>query len=271
MQKVIQKGFADDLDYLLIGSDQMWNYTFERYFSPRVFADFSDKHRKVTLSVSIGIDRVPDKGTEEYEAFDEHLKKIDYLSVREDSAKRIVKEISGRDDVTVLIDPTMMLSKEEWEEVMAKPKNLKTDKYILKAFLGQVSKEKDEELARIAKENNCEIIDIIDENSPYFGCGPEEFIYLEKNAFLVVTDSFHSCVFAILFGTPFVVFERDDKKLKSMYSRIETLLNTFDLNYRVFDNEIDNRCLSREYAHIEEILNRKRKEADEFIERAFGE
>mgnify|MGYP003317677163 CR=1 FL=1 len=118
-----------------------------------------------------------------------------------------------------------MLYKEDWEKVMKKPESLKTDKFIIKSFLGNTSDDSWKEICRIAEERNCEIIDISDENSPYFDMGPSEFLYLEKNAELVVTDSFHSCVFAILFSTPFVVFKREDNRVANMYSRIETLLN----------------------------------------------
>ena len=269
--KMPSQDFAKDLDYLVIGSDQMWNFNFERYFSPRVFADFSNTHKKITFSVSIGLNHAPEKGTEDYKVFAENLPKMDYISVREDSAKDIIKEISGRSDVTVLLDPTMLLKREEWEAVMAKPKNLTAEKYIVKAFLGQCSEQKQQELERVAKEKNCEIIDIMNEDSPFFGIGPEEMIYLEKNAELVVTDSFHSSVFAIMFHTPFVIFERDDLRLKSMYSRIETLLRTFNMPERVFKDKIDDSFFNRNFDNVDGILEIKRKEADEFLDKAFND
>ena len=122
----------------------------------------------------------------------------------------------------------------------------------------------------IAKENDCQIIDIINEDSEFFGIGPAEFLYLEKNAKLVVTDSFHSCVFSIIFSTPFVVFKRDDKKLKSMHSRIETLLNTFNLQSRIFEDEITPEMAKIEdYSNATKILIEKREESLNHFKKIF--
>ena len=181
------------------------------------------------------------------------------ISVREFVGRDIVKQLTGRDDITVLIDPTMMIENNEWELVMKKPEKLKTNKFILKSFLGNVSDNVWNELKRVAKENDCEIIDISDKNSPYYDVGPAEFLYLEKNAFLVATDSFHSCVFSILFSTPFVVFKRQDNELENMYSRIETLLEKFEMKNRIFNDKITDDILDNNYLRAHEILKEERK------------
>ena len=85
---------------------------------------------------------------------------------------------------------------------------------------------------------------------------------------MVVTDSFHSCVFSILFSTPFVVFKRDDNQLESMYSRIETLLNTFQIQNRIFNGKITKDILSNDYTKAHEILKNENIKAKKFIETA---
>ena len=62
------------------------------------------------------------------------------ISVREFAGKDIVKNLTGRDDIEVLIDPTMMLESTEWEKRNEKARKNKTDRFILKTFLGNVSK-----------------------------------------------------------------------------------------------------------------------------------
>ena len=241
MDKKPEINFGNDLDYFVLGSDQIWNYTIEDQFSSKVFANFANNNQKrISFAASIGISTLPKKDSEAYKIFKENLKNIDYISVREKAAKDIVEKISGRDDVKVILDPTMLLEEYEWENVMKKPENLKTDNFIVKSFLGNINSNVWKEITKFAEETNCEIIDISDENSPYFDIGPSEFLYLEKNARMVLTDSFHSCVFAILFSTPFVVFKRDSAKT-SMHSRIETLLNTFKLDYRLFERKNNRR------------------------------
>ena len=143
---------------------------------------------------------------------------------------------------------------------------LKTDKYILNYFLGEVSKERREEIDKIAKENGCEVINILDKNSPFYQTGPSEFLYLEKNAFAICTDSFHSCVFAILFNKPFIVFNRETATEK-MNSRIDTLINKFELKNRKFENKITEENLKHDYTKAYEILEKERKKSFDFLKK----
>ena len=99
--------------------------------------------------------------------------------------------------------------------------------------------------------------------------GPAEFLYLEKNAFLVATDSFHSCVFSIIFSTPFIVFEREGGNLQSMYSRIETLLETFEMKNRVFNKKITADILDNDYSKAHEILQKEQTRVNNFLDTAF--
>ena len=102
--------------------------------------------------------------------------------------------------------------------------DLNHKRYILTYFLGNLSDSRKKEISRIANEYDCEIINLLDKKDPFYSCcGPSEFLYLEKNAFLICTDSFHSSVFAILYDRPFIVFNREDK-LQNMNSRIANLL-----------------------------------------------
>ena len=108
--------------------------------------------------------------------------------------------------------------------------------YILCYFLGGISKYK-LKIEEYAKQNKIKIIDILDKESEYYKSGPQEFIYLIRKATIILTDSFHGCVFSIIFNKDFLCFERDNQK-KKMNSRVVTLLNTFNLNNMMFDKEI---------------------------------
>lgn len=264
----VPENFSDKYDYFVMGSDQIWNFTFDTIFAEKAFASFAPKSKKLSFSASFGVNYAPAEGTELYQMCQENLRSIKAISVREHAGKDIIEKLTGRTDAQVLIDPTMMLNHEDWEKVMKKPENLKTDKFIVKSFLGNSSDHSWKEIYRIAEENGCEIIDISDKNSPYYNMGPAEFLYLEKNAFLVATDSFHACVFSILFSTPFIVFERDDSALQSMYSRIETLLKTFKMENRIFDKTIDKSIFNSNYAEAHNILEKERSKVNEFLNKA---
>ena len=64
----------------------------------------------------------------------------------------------------------------------------------------------------------------------------EEFIYLINHAQLVVTDSFHACIFSILMNTPFLVINRQNNGWADMTSRIDTLMNLFGYQDRYIVN-----------------------------------
>ena len=250
-------------DYFIVGSDQVWNPNFGRLSDVDILF-FAKEQQKISFSASFGISELP----QEYkEKTAKALKNFKAISVREDAGKKIIEELTGRNDIQVLVDPTMLLTAEEWDKVSKKPEQLKTNKYILNYFLGELSEERKKEINRVAKENNCEVINILDKKSPFYQTGPSEFLYLEKNAFLICTDSFHSSVFAILYDRSFIVFDREEN-IVNINSRIETLINKFNLKNREFTGKITKENLQHDYKEAYEILEKERKKSYEFLKRA---
>ena len=264
-EKNIPAHLSDQYDSFFTGSDQVWNPTFGR-MSDIDFLSFASQEKRNSFSASFGISEIPEDMKQYYT---NQLNGLNHISVRENRGKEIIKELTGREDVEVLVDPTMLLTAEQWNAVSKKPKQLKTDKYILNYFLGDLSEERKKEIDRIAKENKCEVINLLDKNSPFYQTGPSEFLYLEKHAFLICTDSFHSCVFAILYNHPFIVFEREDN-VKSMNSRIETLLTKFNLENRKFEGKITQQNLKQDYTQAYQILEKERQKADSFLKKALN-
>lgn len=252
-----------DYDYFIVGSDQVWNPTFSRLRNFELL-NFNTTAKKVAFSASFGISELPNEYKDITKKGLVDFKKI---SVREDAGKEIIDDLDIRKDVEVLVDPTMLLTAEEWDKVARKPEQLKSNKYILNYFLGELSEERKKEINRIASENQCEVINILDKNSPFYQTGPSEFLYLEKNAFLICTDSFHSSVFAILYNRPFIVFNREDKNM-SMNSRIETLINKFKLENREFSGKITNENLQHDYSKAYEILEKEKEKSLIFLKNA---
>ena len=226
--------------------------------------NFAKPEQKIAFSASFGIRELPEQFKQKTA---DALKSFKAISVREDSGKKIVEELTGRTDVEVLVDPTMLLTPEEWDKVSKKPKQLNFDKYILCYFLGELSEKRKKEIERVAKENDCKIINILDKKDPFYETGPSEFLYLEKNAFLICTDSFHSSVFAILYNRPFIVFDREDSLVK-MNSRLDTLLKKFELEDRRYEGEIKKEQLKTDYTKAYEILEKEREKSMKFLKKA---
>lgn len=252
--------FKNIYDYYIVGSDQVWNYEFagtDFYFAP-----FSSCEKKISYAASFGVSSIPNNQKDYYR---EHLLTFKEISVREEAGAEIVKDLTGK-EVTVLIDPTMMLSTAEWDKVAKKPRMLKTNRFILNYFLGDLSEQKYNEIKRIAKENGCEIINILDRSSVFYECGPSEFLYLEKHAFLICTDSFHSSVFAFLYNRPFIIFKREEENVENMYSRIDTLLKKFHIQNREYNGiSIIKENLDHDYTEGYTQLEIERKKALKFL------
>ena len=124
-------------DYFSVGSDQVWNYTFN-IMSEIEFLKFADSEKTIAYAPSFGISMIP-KIMEDTYIYG--LKHIKHLSVREDAGAKIIKDLTGR-DAQVVLDPTMLLLKEDYEKIEKKPKTDITKKYILLYFLGCISEKR---------------------------------------------------------------------------------------------------------------------------------
>lgn len=253
-------------DYFIVGSDQVWNCSMTHNYN-LFFLENIDDNKKISYAASFG---TYDIGKQYASRVGKNIKHFKKISVREDAGRDIIKRIANRDDTEVLIDPTMLLESKEWNAIAQKPKQKEVPKkYILNYFLGELSLQRKNEIERVAKENNCEIINILDKNDPFYISGPSEFLYLEKNAFLICTDSFHSSVFAILFNRPFIIFDREQLGMKNMNSRIETLITKFRLKNRKYNGKnITKENIKHDYKETYEILEKEREKSTKFLKEA---
>ncbi len=253
-------------DFIVIGSDQVWNpYD---YMSRAIVRKINKEKRisKISLAASISSDNIP---TEYLKDYVQHFKSIKDISVRENEGKELIKKYTKRDDVTVLSDPTILVEKTIWDNYAKEPEMMKKDqKFILTYFLGEMSDKRKKEINRIAEKNDCIIIDIMNKESEFYECGPQEFLWLEKNAFLICTDSFHSSVFALLFNRPFIVYDREQKGINNMSSRINTFLEKFQLKDRKYTGELDEKYLICDYTKAYEIVKNEKMQADKFLKNA---
>jgi len=262
-----KKNLNDEYNYFIVGSDQVWKPNYLR-LSDLDLLSFANPKKRISYAASFGVSSISENFQKKLKT---EIEKFKAISVREDAGKKIIKDLIPEIEVEVSIDPTMLLSAADWEKVAKKPSLLKNEKYILNYFLGDVSFEKKSEIERIAKENDCEIINILDKKSPFYETGPSEFLYLEKNAFLICTDSFHSSVFAIIFNRPFIVFEREGASSNNMNSRIDTLLEKFSLFDRKFnENKITKENLKHDYSKAYKILEQERLKSKIFLEEALN-
>ena len=253
----------DKYDYYFVGSDQIWN---PKYGGLSDFDLLSfTNNKKISISASFGIEELPD----EYKMkAKKYLDNFDAISVREESGKKIINELLPHKNVEVLIDPTLMLNQESWNKVSNKPRIFPQKKYILCYFLGGISEERMNIIEKTALNYDMEVVNLSDKNGKYNFVGPSEFLFLESHASLIMTDSFHSSIFAILYQNPFVVFEREGKHTK-MGSRIDTLLKKLGLEDRKYNQEIDlERFFNVDYSIAQQKIGEERAKFNEFVKKS---
>ena len=263
----VDEHVKEKFDFFAVGSDQVWNPYFD-YYIPRAFLKYADDHQKVAFSASFGVSEIPQEYVEEYKTW---LSKFKDISVREDAGAEIVRKLTGK-EAKVLVDPTMLITKDKWLEVAKKSKFRPKEKFVIKYFLGDKFKAYDEFIEKKAKEMGAKVIDIMNSDDTWI-IGPSEFVYLYAHAEAAFVDSFHGSVFSILFNKPFAVFDRiGTDGTGNMNSRIETLLRTFELeDHRVCEiQRADTIIMDFDDAKIQKILERKRKEASDFADKAFA-
>lgn len=249
-------------DYFVIGSDQVWNPSFEGN-NYAMYAEFAPKEKVVSYAASFGVSDIPS----EYNQFvKEGLTNVSRISVREADGADIVNRMIGS-KAQVVLDPTMMISSDIWKQAISSVKSdkLPRGKYIFVYFLGKLSKMKQNTINEFARKNDYEILTVMgnEAKAGTVALSPLEFVKGIKNAEMVFTDSFHGNVFSILMHTPFKIFEREDG---GMQSRIVTLLETVGLPLSLIsDNDIEHVRQTIDYSNIDNLLDEKRQESMNFL------
>lgn len=257
-----QKCYNFFADYYITGSDQIWNPKCNRMGKLDLLYDYK-KEKCISLSPSFGVVNMNNREIKILKEAVHNLKKV---SIREDEGADLIKKISGI-DAKVLIDPTMALLPSEWMTIESKVYSIPQN-YLATYFLSEPSIEMKKYINQIASVYNFEIVNIMDKSSIYYTSGPSEFIYIIRNASLVITDSFHGSVFSILFNIPFYVVDRKYGEI-NMNGRIETLLNKFDLKERYLLNfsNLNYKC---DFSKANSILDKEREQFNTFLFESFN-
>lgn len=252
---------------VFVGSDQVWN--------PEITIGLDDAYmgnmkngencRLVSYGASFGGDRIP----EEYQKkFARYVgQNFEAVSLREQSAVPFVKNLIQRPVFDVL-DPTLLLGREEWELLGRKPQS---QDYILFTFA-----EYNQQMIQFTQEiSMCLHKKVIQTSLPWLGenaewidvqmeGGPAEFIGYFQNAYCVITNSFHGMVFSVLLEKQFLVFSHSNKN-----ARIENFLKKLGLESRLVDTEtmeikadISEKI---DWENVKKLLYKERKFSKEFI------
>ncbi|WP_122645540.1 polysaccharide pyruvyl transferase family protein [Enterococcus mediterraneensis] len=256
-----EKKELNSFDCFVIGSDQVWNYQFPRFSSFDFLSTIEAP--KISYAASFGVSLIPENLQTFYQ---QNISNINYISVRETEGMHIINRILPDRQVQVVLDPTLLLKKTEWKELI-KGKKIYDKKYILTYFLDEPTLQTKRYIRRIAKKKNLEIRQLgTIKDLEHWVVGPSEFVNLFSQAEMVFTDSFHACVFSVIFEKYFEAFERNTK-LKSMNSRIDTLLSDLQIGDRWHNDNLDLKEMIN-YELVNSLIDEKRRESLNFLRKS---
>ncbi len=240
-------GFSDikssDYDAIIVGSDQVWRpkYFTDHYNSiTNAYLDFTEgwNIKRIAYAVSFGTDDW-EYSKEDTLVCKELASKFDTISVREKSGVILCKHYLAIEAKWVL-DPTLLLDRDDYLHLIS-PSKYRMRRGVLCYLLN--STEKTNYLIEYVSKQlelpsfivNSKVEDSYDENMVYTQPPVECWLQGFSDADFVVTDSFHACVFSIIFEKPFLVFGNKNRGL----SRIQSLLTLFGIEDRLLADTVD--------------------------------
>ena len=256
----------DTADAFVCGSDVIWNLYFN-WGNPVYFLSFAKKYM-FSYAVSFGGMTISDKADKMYR---EYLPRFRSIGLREKSAIEIVKKYVSDVPIEVNMDPVLLLTKEEWEQVI--PSERKKQKYIL-AYNTHITPSYTAMVEKIQKQTGLKVVNVtcflktIIKQRIWHVPSPQEWWQLIRDAEYVVTNSFHGTVFSIIFNKTFFTTVEGSGKGDGFNVRIYDLLSTLNLGDRIYNAVPEHLNLSKpDFTVANERLPKLRNESLDYIKR----
>jgi len=249
---------------IIVGSDQVWRKAcIYGDLKTNYFLDFpKDDVNRISYAASFGVDNW-EFDPEETIRLKTLLQKFNSVSVREDSGKKLCEEYLGVQAHHVS-DPVWLLQAEDYKQLVAQESEQTEVNGECLAYVLDSTHEKKKIIQDVADKLGYQTFTISYGNN---GVNPSVINWLKAfaEAKFVVTDSFHGCIFSILFNKPFLVIGNINRGL----SRFSSVLNELNLEDRMIFAEKDEYLKivesPIEWEKINRIVDAKRDEAKDFL------
>lgn len=242
-------------DCYIVGSDQVWNFGATPLARCRsavhaYFLDFGKPETaRLSYAASWGRVTLPDEYAREIAPL---LSRFRYVSVREESGVSLCVQC-GFPGARWVRDPTLLLDAEAWRALYAE-NAVRTPAgcYLFLYMLGNECDFDIETVYRFARERNLQVVyvtgnSVVDRREKWFATIPE-WLFLVDHAEYVVTNSFHCCVFSVLFGKRFGAVPLTGNAA-GMNARMDSLFELFRIkprwlrgDFSVLESEADARA-----------------------------
>lgn len=216
-------------DLYIAGSDQIWNTMMNNGKDPAYYLQFAPKNATTaTYAASFSVSEIPDELKEQTKKY---IKSIDFVSVREKSALKILDDLGILNGQAVL-DPVFLLEKKQWSKIES---NIKLDDEYVLVYDFEGSDEVKNFAVKYAQKHNLKIYSLYKNeycDKSFENFGPDVFLSLIKNAEFIVSNSFHATAFSLIYEKEFAVIKRQE----GINSRMVDLLESVGIDERIVDS-----------------------------------
>lgn len=250
-------------DAFVFGSDQIWNKQIigsDKIFWGNFLA--ADNIKLLSYAASCGGWNIADN---DLSVLRRRLNAFTSISVREDFLAIALQRILNR-NIDRVLDPTLLLDKSQFEKILVPPKVMKP--YI---FIYEVTPEiRTIDIAQqIVQQTNkamqiirCGAVNRQNGNLKTINnVGPLDFLGYIKNAFCIVTTSFHGTALSIAFNRNFYTIRIS----KSQDERVRSLLSMLDLDNRLIDKSSTCTYTDINYTNVNKILQKQKVKSEHFL------
>ncbi|WP_353814416.1 polysaccharide pyruvyl transferase family protein [Agromyces sp. SYSU T00266] len=270
---------ARRFDTFVVGSDQVWRAAYAEI--PEEFLEVieefrGERPRRISYAASFGRDDIDEYSERERARATELIRRFDAVSVREESGIRICAEEFGVEAERHL-DPTMLLTPAHYRGLVARsgtaaaPAVGRTLVYRLDATDDMLRAERS-----IAERVGAPTMELLPTASPrsygeyaadrarFDRPSVEAWLASIASADFVVTDSYHGCVFSILFNRPFLVHANARRGA----TRFDSLLGVFGLEHHragASADGIDERVFAPDWERVNRVLDAERARATAYL------
>lgn len=263
---------AERYSAIITGSDQLWSPAgLPTNYYNLMFV--KEKIRKISYASSFGVSNIPWYQRRRTVQF---LKRLDFISMRENRGSEIVYELIGK-EVPTILDPVLSFDKEEWKKFVPEYRKFK-EPYIFAYFLGKKSTYRTE-VEMLSKKTGFKIVtlrhldqyikadEFFGDYAPY-DIEPGDFLNLLRFAEYICTDSFHGMCFSIIHHKKFMIFNRYcNKSRASKNSRIDSLCCNLGIEDRRYNGEIDRIIEPIDYIEVINRLDKMKLQTESYLKK----
>ena len=256
-------------DLYLAGSDQIWNSYMNNGKDDAFYLDFgSPMVIRCSYAASFGASTV----NEDFKDYiRDKIAKLDFVSVREESGLSILLDM-GFSEVSQVLDPVFLLTKDDWKEVAARSSLSINRPYILIYAIAGLSSEFKKFALHLKEKYNYAIVSILGVRVSFAdynisSSGPCEFVSLIASASYVLSDSFHASAFSVLFNCPFFIFP---KSSLNHSARMVDFCKMLDVSW-AYAPDIDVVCEKKHnWDQINDFIRVKREQSIDYLQKCIS-